>query len=54
MTDAAGGVRGRPLVSIGVPVYNSERYLARALDSLLGQTLADFELIVSEIGRAHV
>ena len=48
MTDAAGGARGRPLVSIGVPVYNSERYLARALDSLLGQSLTDFELIVSD------
>jgi glycosyltransferase involved in cell wall biosynthesis len=37
-----------PLVSIGLPVYNGERFLAQALDSLLGQTLADFELIVSD------
>ena len=38
----------RPLVSIGLPVYNGERFLAQALDSLLGQTLGDFELIVSD------
>src|SRR5688572_28337892 len=37
-----------PLVSIGLPVYNGERFLSEALDSLLGQTLADFELIVSD------
>jgi glycosyltransferase involved in cell wall biosynthesis len=37
-----------PLVSIGLPVYNGGRFLAQALDSLLGQTLADFELIVSD------
>jgi glycosyltransferase involved in cell wall biosynthesis len=38
----------RPLVSIGLPVYNGERFLAQALDSLLGQTLGDFEVIVSD------
>ena len=37
-----------PLVSIGVPVYNGERFLAQALDTLLGQTLRDFELIISD------
>ncbi len=37
-----------PLVSIGLPVYNGERFLAEALDSLLGQTLGDLELIVSD------
>jgi glycosyltransferase involved in cell wall biosynthesis len=37
-----------PLVSIGVPVYNGERFLAQALDTLLGQTLQDFELIISD------
>jgi glycosyltransferase involved in cell wall biosynthesis len=38
----------RPLISIGVPVYNGERYLAHAIDSLLAQTLSDFELIISD------
>ena len=40
----------RPKLSIGVPVYNGEKYLARALDSLLGQSFADFELIISDNG----
>lgn len=37
-----------PTVSIGLPVYNGARFLAQALDSLLGQTYHDFELIVSD------
>jgi glycosyltransferase involved in cell wall biosynthesis len=39
-----------PEVSIGMPVYNGERYLAHTLESLLAQTLADFELIISDNG----
>jgi glycosyltransferase involved in cell wall biosynthesis len=31
-----------------MPVYNGERFLAKALDSLLGQTFGDFELIISD------
>lgn len=37
-----------PRVSIGLPVYNGERYLARALDSILSQNFTDFELIISD------
>src|SRR6185436_6923974 len=37
-----------PRVSIGVPVYNGERYLAATLDSLLAQTFDNFEIIVSD------
>lgn len=37
-----------PVVSVGVPVYNGERYLRRALDSILGQSLSDLELIISD------
>jgi glycosyltransferase involved in cell wall biosynthesis len=37
-----------PLVSVGMPVYNGERYLKLALDSLLGQTYTDFELVISD------
>jgi glycosyltransferase involved in cell wall biosynthesis len=40
--------RGPPLVSVGVPVFNGERFLERALRSLLAQTLTDFELIISD------
>lgn len=37
-----------PRVSIGMPVYNGERFLPLALDSLLAQTFVDFELIISD------
>jgi glycosyltransferase involved in cell wall biosynthesis len=39
-----------PIVSIGLPVYNGETYLAKTLDSLLAQTWTDFELIISDNG----
>jgi hypothetical protein len=48
MTKSTDSVADHPLVSIGVPVYNGERFLARALDSLLAQSLSDFELIISD------
>ena len=37
-----------PKVSIGMPVYNGEEYIRKALDSLLAQTFTDFELIISD------
>lgn len=37
-----------PRLSIGLPVYNGERFLAGTIESLLGQTLGDFELIVAD------
>src|SRR5215212_2547350 len=37
-----------PQVSLGVPVYNGEKYLAEALESLLQQDYADFEIIISD------
>lgn len=37
-----------PQVSIGMPVYNGEPFIREALDSLLAQTLTDFELIISD------
>ncbi|MEG5056622.1 glycosyltransferase [Microcoleus sp. A2-C5] len=37
-----------PLVSIGMPLYNEERYLRQALDSLISQDYANFELIISD------
>jgi glycosyltransferase involved in cell wall biosynthesis len=37
-----------PLVSIGLPVRNGARFLAEAIDSILAQTLPDFELVISD------
>lgn len=35
----------RPKVSVLIPVYNVENYLGRCLDSVLGQSLSDIEVI---------
>lgn len=37
-----------PPVSIGLPVYNGERFLPQTLADLLGQTYPDFELVVCD------
>lgn len=37
-------------VSIGMPVYNGEAYLAEAIDSILAQEYEDFELVISDNG----
>jgi glycosyltransferase involved in cell wall biosynthesis len=39
-----------PTVSVMMPVYNTERYLAEAVESILAQTFADFELIAVDDG----
>ncbi len=39
---------GAPRVSIGLPVFNGERYLARAIDSILAQDFRDLELVVCD------
>jgi len=53
---------GCPRLTLGLPVYNGERYLAEALDSLLAQSFTDFELVIADnastdgteaIGRAY-
>jgi len=37
-----------PLVSIGLPVFNGEKHLRHALDSLLAQSYKNFELNISD------
>ncbi|WP_081689116.1 glycosyltransferase family 2 protein [Inquilinus limosus] len=40
----------RHRVSIGLPVYNGENYIAEAINSVLAQTYADFELVICDNG----
>jgi|APLak6261660231_1056022.scaffolds.fasta_scaffold10261_1 glycosyltransferase involved in cell wall biosynthesis len=39
-----------PLVSIIMPVYNGERYISKAIESVLSQTYQNFELIIVNDG----
>lgn len=43
-----------PLISIVVPVYNVEKYIARCLDSILNQTYTNFELILINDGSTDL
>lgn len=38
----------KPTISVGMPVFNGDRYLVAAIDSILAQTHQDFELIISD------
>ena len=38
------------MISILVPVYNAEEYLKRCLDSILAQSLTDYEVILVNDG----
>jgi glycosyltransferase involved in cell wall biosynthesis len=39
-----------PTVSVLMPVHNAERYLGEAVESILGQTFADFEFLIVDDG----
>jgi glycosyltransferase involved in cell wall biosynthesis len=39
---------GAPLVSIGMPVFNGENFVHKAIDSVLAQSFTDFELIICD------
>ncbi len=41
-----------PKVTLGMPVYNAQRFLREVIDSILAQTFTDFELIISDNGSA--
>ena len=38
----------RPIVSIGLPVYNGARYLRRSVQSMLAQTYTELEIVISD------
>jgi glycosyltransferase involved in cell wall biosynthesis len=39
-----------PLISVCMPVYNAQRYLEEAVESILGQTFRDFEFLIIDDG----
>lgn len=39
-----------PTISIIIPIYNTEKYLRRCLDSIVAQTYKDFECIIVDDG----
>lgn len=41
-----------PLFSVIMPVYNAERFLDRSIQSVLGQSLSDFELLAIDDGSS--
>jgi len=40
--------RRSPRITVGIPVYNGERFLALALESLLSQTVGDMVILVGD------
>lgn len=54
MTAVASGKRGQPAstpaISVLMSVYNGERFLADAVDSILGQSVGDFEFLIVDDG----
>jgi len=47
-TPDASARDARPKISIGVPVYNGEKFLAEALASIVDQTFDDMEIVISD------
>ncbi|NTW56803.1 MAG: glycosyltransferase [Chlorobiaceae bacterium] len=39
-------IQRRPLVSVTIPMYNNAPFIAETIESVLSQTLADFELLI--------
>ena len=48
LTEWKESMNASPRVSVGMPVYNGERYLRQAIEGLLRQTFTDFELIICD------
>jgi glycosyltransferase involved in cell wall biosynthesis len=48
--NASGRICGKPKVVIGVPVFNEATYLKQSLDSLIGLSYKNLEIVVSDNG----
>lgn len=46
MTEASESPNKNPLVSVVMPIYGVEKFVAEAVDSVLSQTFTDFEFII--------
>lgn len=44
------GILGNPLISIVVPMFNSEKYIERTIDSIFNQTYSNWEIIIVDDG----
>ena len=42
----------QPIISVLMPVYNSQKYLGKAIESILNQIFKDFELIIVDDGSS--
>jgi glycosyltransferase involved in cell wall biosynthesis len=50
VTSTGSAPRHRPLVSVVIPVYNHEAYVARAIESVLAQTYRNLQVIAIDDG----
>ena len=41
-----GKANQKPLVTVIIPTYNSQKYIRRAIESVIAQTCPDWEIIV--------
>ena len=39
-----------PAISVVMPVYNTEKYVAKAIESILNQTFRDYEFLIIDNG----
>ena len=44
------GVMNKPIISAIMPVYNTEKYLEECIDTVLGQSFSQLELICVDDG----
>lgn len=47
-------MKGTPIISILIPVYNTERYLERCIESAINQSIKEIEIILVDDGSTDV